>query len=110
MGAQLILCTIGLSLALGAAEACAAGVTSGGADILTISDNNSGHAVHDLGLLPPPANSDNSTPAPASASTVSSAEPVPELSTWSMMLLCLAGLGLAGFKKGRKNRLSPGID
>jgi hypothetical protein len=41
---------------------------------------------------------------------MSSAEAVPELPTWAMMLLCLAGLGLAGFKKSRKDRLSPGID
>jgi hypothetical protein len=110
MRAQIILCAIGLSLALGAADACAAGVTPGGAGILTKSDNNSGHAVHDLGLLPPAPSSDNSTPTSASASTVSSAEPVPELPTWAMMLLCLAGLGLAGFRKGRKDRLSPGIE
>jgi hypothetical protein len=107
---QIILRTIGLSLALGATDACAA--MPGGADILIISDNNSGHAIHDLGLLPPPPNSDNPTPAPASASTVerSEAAPIPELPTWAMMLLCLMGLGLAGFKKGRKDRLSPGIE
>ena len=44
------------------------------------------------------------------AATVSPAEPIPELPTWAMMLLCLMGLGLAGFKKGRKDRLSPGIE
>jgi len=26
------------------------------------------------------------------------------------MLLCLAGLGFAAFRKGRKDRLSPGIE
>jgi hypothetical protein len=111
MRAQIILCTIGLALALGAAHACAAGVTPGGADILTKSDNNSGHVLHDLGLLSPlPPGSDGPTPTSASAATMSSAEAVPELPTWAMMLLCLAGLGLAGFKKSRKDRLSPGID
>jgi hypothetical protein len=111
MRAQIIPCTVGFALALGAAHACAAGVTPGGTDILTKSDNNSGHALHDLGLLSPaPPSSDSPTPTSASASTMSSAEAVPELPTWAMMLFCLAGLGLAGFKKGRKNRLSPGID
>jgi hypothetical protein len=61
-------------------------------------------------LSPPPPSSDSPTPTSASASTMSSAEAVPELPTWAMMLLCLAGLGLAGFKKSRKDRLSPGID
>lgn len=110
MRGQIIFCTIGLSLALGVAEACAAGVTPGGAIVEIASDHSPGHAVHDLGLLPPPANLDN--PASSSASTVNNAEatPVPELPTWAMMLLCLVGLGVAGFKKGRKDRLSPGIE
>jgi hypothetical protein len=41
---------------------------------------------------------------------VTSAEPVPELPIWAMLLLCFAGLGLARLKRGRKDRLSPGID
>jgi MYXO-CTERM domain-containing protein len=41
---------------------------------------------------------------------VSSAQAVPELPTWAMMILCLAGLGLARFKRRRKNRLSQGIE
>jgi len=101
---------LGLSLALGAAEACAARVTPGSMPIETTSDQNSGHAIHDLGLWPPAANFDNPTPAPSSASTANNAEPVPELPTWGMMLLCLVGLGLAGFKRRRKDRLAPGIE
>jgi hypothetical protein len=109
MRAQIILRTIGLSLALGVAGAYAAGVTPDGAAVLTLSDRTPAHAVHDLGLLPPPGASDNPTPAPSSASTASSAEPIPELPTWAMMLVFFMGLGLAGFKRGRKDRLSPGI-
>jgi hypothetical protein len=107
---QVLLCEIGLSLVLGAAEACAAEVTPDRAIIEIASDQNSGHVIHNLGLLPPPAASDNTTPASSTASTMNSADPIPELPTWAMMLLCLAGLGLAGFKKGRKDRLSPGIE
>jgi hypothetical protein len=104
----MIVCMVGLSLALSAADARAAQHAPAGAGVQT--GSSSGHAVHDLGLLPPSPDSDLSTPPSSSASTISNAEPVPEMSTWAMMLLCLAGLGLAGFKKGRKNRLSPGID
>ncbi len=107
---QKLLCAIGLSLVLGAAEACAAGVTPGRAIIEIASDQNSGHVIHDLGVLQPAANSDNPIPTPSSAATVNSAEPIPELPTWAMMLLCLIGLGLARLKKGRKDRLSPGIE
>jgi hypothetical protein len=110
MRAQIILRTIVLSLALGVSETCTAGVGPDSATILIVSDGNSGHVIHDLGLLPPPATSDNPTQAPSSASTVSSVEPIPELPTWAMMLLCLMGLGLAGYKKGRRDRLSPGIE
>jgi len=105
-----LLYAIGLCLALGAADARAAQATPGGAMNQTASGRTSSHVIHDLGLLAPAANSDDPTPAPSSASTVNSAEPIPELPTWAMMLLCLAGLGLAGFKRGRKDRLSPGID
>jgi hypothetical protein len=100
----------GLSFALAAGQANAAELTPSGAIIERASDQDSGHVIHDLGLLPPPANSDNPTPAPSPASTVNSAEPIPELPTWAMMLLCLMGLGLAGIKNGRKDRLSPGIE
>jgi hypothetical protein len=105
---RIILCSVGLSLALGAPEAWAAGAR-GSAPIAITSDQNSGHVV-DLGLLPPPANSDDPTPGPASTSKMNSAEPVPELATWAMMLLCFIGLAVAGYKKGRRNRLLPGID
>jgi hypothetical protein len=105
-----LLYTIGLSLALGSAGACAAGVAPRGAIIEIASDQNSHHVINDLGLLPPTANSANPIPAPSSASTVNNAEPIPELPTWAMMLLCLMGLGLAGYKKSRKDRLSPGIE
>jgi hypothetical protein len=104
--AKVIVCAIGLSLALGAGEAGAARADRAGALIQTVS--NSTHLIQDLGDLPLPPDSDGA--APASASSVSSAEPVPELSTWAMMILCLAGLGLARFKRGRKDRLSPGIE
>jgi hypothetical protein len=33
--------------------------------------------------------------------------PVPEPSTWVMMLIGLAGLGVAAYRRGRKNRLAP---
>jgi hypothetical protein len=106
MRAHIILCTAGLFLALGAAEASAAQVAPSGA--IAQSGPNYSRDLHDLGALPPASDSDS--PTPASASIVSSAEAVPELPTWAMILLCFAGLGLAGFKRGRKDRLSPGID
>jgi hypothetical protein len=107
MRAQIILCTVGLSLVLGAAEACAAQASPGAVAQL---GSNSSRDLHDLGALPPPPDADNPTPTAASAPTMSSPEAVPELPTWAMILLCFAGLGLAGFKRGRKDRLSPGID
>jgi hypothetical protein len=97
-----------LSWALGAAQAGAPQATPSGA--IPQQASNAVHDVLDLGVLPPPADSDNSTPTSALASTVSSAAPIPELPTWAMILLCFAGLGLAGFKRGRKDRLSPGIE
>jgi hypothetical protein len=106
LSAKVIVCAIGLSLALGAAEAGAAQVAPTGA--VAHPASTARDAIRDLGDLPPPPDSDST--APASASSVSSAEPVPELPTWAMMILCLAGLGLARFKRGRKNRLSPAID
>jgi hypothetical protein len=105
----LLLCAVGISFALGMADAYAAMDAPGGAIIQMASDQGAGHVVRDLGLLPL-VNSEGPAAAPASASTVSGAEPIPELPTWGMMLLCLAGLGVAGFRKGRKNRLSPGIE
>jgi hypothetical protein len=107
---QIILSSVGLSLAFGAPEACAAGSAPSSAPIEIASDQRSGHVVHDLGLLPPPANADDPTARPASASKMNSAEPIPELPAWAMMLLCFIGLGLAGYKKGRRDRLSPGIE
>jgi hypothetical protein len=103
---QIIVCTIGLSLAFGVAGARATPAAPAGVIIQVALGST--HPIHDLGDLPPPPDPDN--PTPASTSTVSSAEPVPELPTWAMILLCFAGLGLAGFKRGRKDRLSPGID
>jgi hypothetical protein len=110
MRKQMRLCAVALLWALGAPGVFAAGVTPGGAVIQAASDHNSG--LHDLGLAPPTANSDDPTPSPSLASTASRADaaPVPELPTWGMMLLCFVGLGIAGFRKGRKNRLSPGIE
>jgi hypothetical protein len=108
LSAKVIVCAIGLSLALGAAEAGAAQAAPTSAVAHPASTG--GDAFHDLGDLPPPLASDNPTAASASASSVSSAEPVPELPIWAMLLLCFAGLGLAGLKRGRKDRLSPGIE
>ena len=106
--AKVIVCAIGLSLALGVTEAGAAQADPAGVLIQTVS--NSAHPIQDLGDLPPPPDSDSTAPASGSASSVSSAQPVPELPTWAMMILCLAGLGLARFKRGRKDRLSPGLE
>jgi hypothetical protein len=108
LSAKVIVCAIGLSLALAAAEAHATPAATPGA--VSHPASTGGDAFHDLGDLPTPPASDNPTPASASTSSVSSAEPVPELPTWAMMILCLAGLGLARFKRGRKGRLSPGIE
>jgi hypothetical protein len=107
---RIILYAVGLSLALGANEARAAQVEPGRAAIEIASDQNSGYGVRDLGLLPPSAGADNPAPALAPAATVNSAEPIPELPTWAMMLLFFMGLGLAGFKRGRRDRLAPGIE
>jgi hypothetical protein len=106
--AKVIVCAIGLSLALSAAEAGAAQADPGGVLIQTVP--NSTHPIQDLGDLPPPPDSDSTAPVSASASSVSSAEPVPELPIWAMLFLCFAGLGLARLKRGRKDRLSPGIE
>jgi hypothetical protein len=108
LSAKVIICAIGLSWALGAAEAGAAQADPAGVLIQTVS--NSTHPIQDLGDLPPPPDSDSTAPASASASSVSSAEPVPELPIWAMLLLCFAGLGFARLKKGRRDRLSPGIE
>jgi hypothetical protein len=99
---KVIACAIGLSLAFGAAEGSAKQLAAPGVVAA------SGDAIRDLGALPPAPEPDNSTP--ASASTVSIAEPVPELPTWAMILLCFAGLGLAGFRRARKDRLLPGLE
>jgi hypothetical protein len=106
LSAKVIVCAIGLSLALGAAEARAAPAAPTGA--VAHPASTARDAIRDLGDLPPPPDSDST--APASASSVSSAEPVPELPIWAMMLLFFGGLGLARFKRGRKNRLSQGIE
>jgi hypothetical protein len=106
--AKVIICAIGLSLALSAAEAGGAQADPAGVLIQTVS--NSTHPIQDLGDLPPPPDSDSTAASSGSASSVTSAQPVPELPTWAMMILCLAGLGLARFKRGRKGRLSAGIE
>ena len=99
LSARLIVYSVGLSLALAAMEAGAAQAAQAGAIIQKAS--NSGTAIQDLGALTPPPDSDSSTS--ATDSTVSSAQPVPELPTWAMILLCFAGLGLAGLKRGRRD-------
>ena len=110
MRGDIFLYAAGLSLALGAADPCAAGVPAKGAITQSASDHNANQDTQDLGLLAPGANSDDPSPQPSPGSSVGSAEPVPELPTWAMMLVCFLGLALAGLKKGRKDRLSPGIE
>ena len=34
----------------------------------------------------------------------------PESSAWALMALCICGLGVAGYRRSRGNRLSPGIE
>jgi hypothetical protein len=102
LSTKVIAGAIGLFLAFGAAEASAKQPAA------TSVVAASGDAIRDLGALPTAPEADNSTP--ASASTVGVAEPIPELPTWAMILLCFAGLGLAGFRRGRKDRLSPGLE
>jgi F0F1-type ATP synthase assembly protein I len=43
---------------------------------------------------------------PYGAITYTSAESSP----WALMALCVCGLGFAGFRRARHNRLSPGIE
>jgi len=107
MRGQILLCAVGLCLALGAPDARAAGVAPGAAV-----QTSSGPVLRDLGVAAPAANSEDPAQALSSAPAVSSADatPVPELPIWAMLLLCFVGLGIAGFKRGRKNRLSPGIE
>ena len=79
---------------------------------IVASSDDADYSVDDPGPLSPQAGSGSPTSPPSSAANMSSAAatPIPELPTWAMMLLCLAGLGLAGLKRGRRNRLSPGIE
>ncbi len=105
---RIIVCMVGLSLGLGAVEARAAKAAPAVAIGQTAS--NPGDAVRDLGVLSPPPDADNPTQTSPSAATVSSAQPVPELPVWAMLLLFFGGLGLAGLKRGRKDRLSPGLE
>ena len=111
MRRQILRCAIGLSLALGPANAYAAEVAPG-AGVRTISDHNSGPAILDLGSAARSAGSQDLAPMPPSDSAMGSAAAtaVPELPTWVMMFLCFLGLAVAVFKRGRKDRLSPGID
>jgi lysozyme family protein len=34
----------------------------------------------------------------------------PEKSAWALMAVCICGLGFAGYRRSRSNRLSRGID
>jgi hypothetical protein len=34
----------------------------------------------------------------------------PEASAWALMAVCVCGLGFAGYRRSRSNRLSPGIE
>ena len=110
MRGDILLYAAGLSLALGVADPCAAGAPPKGAITQPAADHTSDQDTHDLGLLAPGANSDDPAPQPSSGTTGGDAEPVPELPTWAMMFVCFLGLGLAALKKGRKDRLSPGIE
>jgi hypothetical protein len=105
--AQFIVCMMAFSLAFGAAEARAAQTTPVPAH-QTLS--NSGHPIQDLGDVPPPPDEDTPTPTSASTSAASNAQAVPELPMWAMLLVFFAGLGLARLKRGRKDRLSPGLE
>ena len=79
---------------------------------IVASNDDADYSLDDLGPLSPHAGSGSPTSPPSSAGNMTStaATPSPELPTWAMRLLCLLGLGLAGLKKGRRNRLSPGIE
>jgi hypothetical protein len=99
---------IALSLAFGAAEACAAQTAPASPLIQQIP--NASHPVQDLGDLPPPPDADDTNPATASASTVSNAQSVPELPVWAMLLVFFGGIALARLKRRRKDRLSPGLE
>ena len=108
LSAKVIVCAIALTLTLGAAEAGASEVGSTAAIFQPAS--NSHETIRDLGGLLPPTDPNSGASESTGVSSVSSAEPVPELPTWAMMVLCLAGLALARVKRSRKNRLSPAID
>ena len=110
MRGNVLVYAVGLSLALGVAEPCAAGVSPKGAITRSASDQNANQDTYDLGLLAPAANSDDPAPQASSGSSLGGGEPVPELPTWAMMFVCFLGLALAGLKRGRKDRLSPGIE
>jgi hypothetical protein len=104
--AKIVVCTFALSLALGVAEAPAAQTAPVPAPRAL---SNSGHPIQDLGDMPPP-DEDAATPTSASTSAVSNAQAVPELPMWAMLLVFFAGLGLARLKRGRTDRLSPGLE
>ncbi|HEY1780650.1 MAG TPA: hypothetical protein VGG79_09510 [Roseiarcus sp.] len=110
MRGHVLLYAVGLSLAIGVADPCAGAVQPQGAIVRSASDHNSDQDTHDLGFFAPAATSDDPAPQPSSASTAGGAEAVPELPIWAMMFVCFLGLALAGLKKGRKDRLSPGIE
>jgi hypothetical protein len=103
-----LLFTIGLFLALGLAELCIPAMAGPDRAAITKVDEILDLSIQDLGLLPAPGSSGASTP--ATVAIESRSQPIPELPTWTMMLIFFMGLGLAVFKRGRKDRLSPGID
>jgi hypothetical protein len=65
----------------------------------SVSDQDADRALREIPL-----------PSLAASSNSAEATPIPELPTWGMMILCLLGLGLARLRRGRGNRLSPGIE
>jgi hypothetical protein len=108
VSAKLFFCTAGLLLTFGGLEARSAETAR--APGLIHSVVHSGDPVQDLGNLPPPADADSSAPTSSSSATVSAAQPVPELPIWAMLLVFFGGLGLAKMKRGRRDRLSPGLE
>jgi hypothetical protein len=65
-------------------------VTTGGQ--LSFADDDAGNGA--IGNI-----LDNVSLSSATSATLSVADPVPELSTWAMMLLGFSGIGYAGFRR-----------
>ena len=103
MRAQAILCMVGFSLALGAAEARAAPVSAG-----VQPASHSGGASHDLGVLPVASRFRHPNSCPCFECEQRRAHP--RTANLGDDGRSLPGLGLATLKRGRTDRLSPGIE